>query len=130
MKLTKWISNSPEVLKTIPDDEKAPLQPKDFDFELEDENYVSKPTKVVGMNWDPKEDVFSFEPFKKLETDKVAFTRRGCSSLVPKFHDSMGLVMPFTLRGKIIIQKCWTYTVEDKDKKNEDWIGMKSSHKS
>ena len=31
----------------------------------------------------------------------------------------MGLVMPFTLRGKIIIQKCWTYTVEDKDKKRQ-----------
>ena len=50
MKLTKLISNSPDVLKTIPDDEKPPVQPKDFDFELDDENYVSKPTKVVGMN--------------------------------------------------------------------------------
>ena len=38
MKLKTWISNSPEVLKTIPDDEKAPVQPKDFDFESEDEN--------------------------------------------------------------------------------------------
>ena len=64
MKLTQWTSNSHELLKSIPDDEKASVQPKDFDFELEDENYVSRPTKVVEMNWDPKEDVFSFEPFK------------------------------------------------------------------
>ena len=27
--------------------------------------------------------------------------------------------MPFTLHGKIIIQKCWTYTVETKEKKRQ-----------
>ena len=64
MKLTKLTSNTPEVLNTIPDDEKAPVQPKDFEIELEDNNYVSKPTKMVELNWYPKEDVFPFEPFK------------------------------------------------------------------
>ena len=75
------------------------------------------PRQLNGLNWDPKSDVFTFEPFQKLVNTKVQFTRRGCSSLVPKFHDSMGLLMPFTLRGKILIQKCWTHIVESDNSK-------------
>ncbi|VDI39382.1 Hypothetical predicted protein [Mytilus galloprovincialis] len=93
-RLTKWLSNSRDVLKAIPESELAPavvnLSPGD----------VLPNDKALGVIWDVNEDKIRF---KVKLTDKP-LTRRGILSIVSSIFDPLGLVSPVTLRAKAIVQ--------------------------
>ena len=93
-RLTKWLSNSRKVLRTVPESERAPsvvsLNPCD----------VLPSERALGINWDVNDDKIRF-------VVKIAvrpFTRRGILSVVSSIFDPLGLVSPIMLRAKAIIQ--------------------------
>ena len=62
MKVTKYVSNSPELLATVPNEDRNPttaieLQPNGYREQL---GTISDTTKVVGLSWDPGNDTFNF----------------------------------------------------------------------
>ena len=63
--LTKWISNSREVVSAFPEDERAPII-EDMDMNLD-----KLPTdKALGVHWDIEEDKF------KLVTNKKQYQQK------------------------------------------------------
>ena len=59
MRMTKWISNSTEVLKTIPKDELSPYEEiKDSNITFGDPEIISQTTKCLGMTFCPKTERF------------------------------------------------------------------------
>ena len=92
-RLTKRVSNSREVVESIPEKERATLD-KNLDFEdLPIE-------RALGIQWNASSGTFGFKITIK---DKPA-TRRGILSIISSVYDPLGFVAPFILPAKIILQ--------------------------
>ncbi|XP_048587702.1 uncharacterized protein LOC125570270 [Nematostella vectensis] len=84
-RLTKWMSNSREVVSSIPNDERAPSM-KNRDLNLD-----GLPVdKALGMCWDVEQDTFFFRSLKEMNAN----TRRGILSVVSSLYDPLGIVAP------------------------------------
>ncbi|KAK3742405.1 hypothetical protein QZH41_008057 [Actinostola sp. cb2023] len=96
IRLHKVISNSVEVMEALPADDRA-KDVRDLDLRKE-----ALPTqRSLGVQWNLQEDKFTF----KVSTPDKPFTRRGVLSVVNSIYDPMGLAVPATLRGKLLLQK-------------------------
>lgn len=94
--LTKFVSNNSVVLQTIPDE--------DLGSSVKDASLVRKldlTDRALGVSWNLSNDVFRFVLGKK---DKPA-TRRGILSTISSIYDPLGLIAPFLLQGRLILQR-------------------------
>ena len=92
-KLQKWLTNDPKVLDTIPLEDRSPS------FLELCENKL--PTdRALGVTWDGQEDVFNFNAPKQ----EPATTKRTILSQAFSVWDPRGLLLPFSIRSKIILQ--------------------------
>jgi hypothetical protein len=95
-RLTKWLSNNKRVLSGLPaDDLAATVKNQDL--------YIDKlpNERSLGVTWRLEEDLFSFEV---PSWDKPS-TRRGMLSALSSLYDPLGLISPFALRGRLILQE-------------------------
>ena len=100
-RLTKFLSNRREVLLTLPSQERA--NPT-LNLEL-DRLPINR---TLGLHWDAERDVFCF---KTVSTNKPA-TKRGVLSTISTLFDPLGLLSPFVLPVKVLIQELWKEKVE------------------
>ena len=93
--LTKWVSNSREVMESIPSENHAP-KVRDIDLCSED-----LPTeRTLGILWDVQSDKIGIAV---KETDPKP-TRRSILSIMSKVYDPLGPTAPFVLEAKKILQ--------------------------
>ena len=91
--LTKWASNSREVLASIPAVERAPS--------LVNLDFGSLPSSVaLGVGWNVETDSFQF---RIADGGKVK-TRRAMLSFISSLYDPLGVAGPFVLHGKQLLQ--------------------------
>ncbi|XP_044760886.1 uncharacterized protein LOC123318341 [Coccinella septempunctata] len=107
--ITKWISNSQKVLKTIPENLKTDSSSKEIDSE--------KIERVLGLNWSPQTDEFVFNfNFKKLPEElyngKKIPTKREVLRLVMSVFDPLGFLSCFMVKARILIQNIWKIGIE------------------
>ena len=88
MQLSKWSSNSESVCKLFGDN-----------------SIAGSSTKVLGMKWDAKTDVFSFEGITVDEN--ICLTKRVVLSIISRLFDPLGLVAPFSVKAKTLFQTIW-----------------------
>ncbi|XP_046339933.2 uncharacterized protein LOC124121032 [Haliotis rufescens] len=113
-RLTKWISNSSTVMKSIPPQERA----KDVkDLNLDCEDLPSE--RALGVYWFVQSDTLGFKIKSKMKPD----TKRGILSVVSSVYDPLGLMAPFILISKQLLQnlhkeqKDWDEDVDSKTQK-------------
>ena len=92
--LTKWVSNEQEVLKTIPEKERAKGV---RDLNLDDKNQVTE--RALGIIWSTGEDTFG----AKIDLKDKPPTRRGILSTVSSVFDPIGCVSPVVLPAKQLL---------------------------
>ena len=92
MNLTKWGSNSREVL-----DQSL--------YNLADKCEHMCNVKVLGLGWDPVEDSFVFAGVN-LESGLV-ITKRVVLSLIARLFDPLGFLTPFIIGMKCLFQRLW-----------------------
>lgn len=92
-RLTKWLSNSPKAVESIPEAERVTVV-KNLDFDL------PIIERALGVQWNVAFDTFSFSITIK---DRPA-TRRGLLSVISTVYDPLGFVAPFVLPAKVLIQ--------------------------
>ena len=92
--LHKWVSNSPHVMMSIPEEERSGSI-KDLNFD--------QPTieRALGSHWDVIKDEFVF----KVTIKPKQPTRRGLLSIVSSIYDPLGFTAPFILPAKILLQE-------------------------
>ena len=67
MRITKWSSNSTDVLETVPKDELSPYEEiRDSNVTFGDPEIISQTTKCLGMTFCPKTDVFNYHSYEEL----------------------------------------------------------------
>ena len=97
MKIRKWCSNEPDVLRDIPVEDRA------GNIRLEDGNMPT--IKTLGVLWKSKEDVFTFQLVAPPYDDNL--TKRKVISLMSKVFDPLQILAPYTIRVKILMQQSW-----------------------
>ena len=96
-RLTKWICNHKEVLKTVPQTERA-VGVKEVIFD-EDRLPVER---ALGILWDLEKDELGI----RVQIPKRPETKRGLlRSTIGSLYDPLGLVAPNSIRAKIIFQE-------------------------
>ena len=121
LRLHKFASNEPEVVNSLPESERSE------NTQVQGLKFVnSAEEKTLGMEWCMKEDMLRFA---RLSPSSPS-TRRGILSTVASLYDPLGLISPFTLIGKLILQEtCATGTKWDElipqalEDKWNIWIG-------
>ena len=96
-RLQKWISNSRAVLAAVHPTERAH---PDWDLE------AHLPTeRVLGLLWDTEADTVSVRPPPDLQRNCA--TKREVLAAIASTFDPLGLVSPFTLHAKLLMQDLW-----------------------
>ena len=96
IRLHKFISNSREVLESVPLSERA------IDVKNLDMNFDDLPVeRVLGIQWCVENDRFQFQ----MNLSDQPLTRRGILTTVASVYDPLGFLAPFVLVGKKILQE-------------------------
>ncbi|KAK3086822.1 hypothetical protein FSP39_023974 [Pinctada imbricata] len=93
--LEKFVSNSKEVLNSIPEAERA------GDVKQWNLNGGTLTERALGVYWFVDEDVIGF----KISLKQQPVTRRGILSTVSSIYDPLGIVSPFVMTAKILLQQ-------------------------
>ena len=92
-RLTKWSSNSENILKSLPEVERA-ASVKNLEF-------ASSPIeRALGVRWNVTSDTFGY----KIVVKERPVTRRGILSIVCSIYDPLGFLAPFIFLAKILLQ--------------------------
>ena len=100
-RLTKWMSNSPEILHSLPTSE---ISTNTISLDL------NTPTveRALGMIWNINQDTLIFKPI----TREYPNTKRGILSLVSSVFDPLGILTPSLQEPKLIIQELWKLKID------------------
>ena len=98
--IRKWVSNSPKVLQTIPEKDKAPLSHVQTRYGV---HHISDTTKQLGYRYDPMKDLFLFDSYDDL-INKNDNTMRAVASLLASIYDPIGFVCPYILLSRFILK--------------------------
>ena len=115
-------------MQAIPDKDRA----SDSLIRLESELPGMHPvTKALSLKWNTRTDtlVFTIElDSLKLKSEKL-YTKRELASLAAKIFEPKGLILPFTVRSKLLLQSLWTQGVgwddelpEETSRKWVQWV--------
>ncbi|KAG6456300.1 hypothetical protein O3G_MSEX009634 [Manduca sexta] len=109
--ITNWMSNSEEVLNSLP---KETMCPSSVKFKIGQDGGE----RTLGLIWYRNEDELGFDvSFKRIPENIIDGlkrpTKREVLQLVMSIFDVYGFLSPFTIKAKILLQKLW--------KSNTDW---------
>lgn len=89
--LTKRISNSREVINSVPESKRAPSAKNLY---LNKNSALTE--RAVGIQWNVQADTFSF----KIASKEKPATRRGILSIVSSIYDPLSFISPRILPAK------------------------------
>ena len=95
--LTKFISDNENVMKTIPETQKA----KSLQCEIFN-SYIKE--RILGIKWDVVKDKFTFESLM-FESEKVP--KRTILKIVASIFDPLGFASSFVSKANIFLQESW-----------------------
>ena len=116
--LTKWISNSPTVMRAF---QAKPGEDQEVLLTEEDTE------KILGVCWKPFTDTLAF---RTITTDDTIYTRRGLLKKIATIFDPLGFAAPLTIRAKIKLKLLNTRGIgwdKKRRKKNGGRSGSKES---
>ncbi|XP_070075685.1 uncharacterized protein [Drosophila takahashii] len=87
LELGKWVSNSSRLSHTS-----------------QEELPITSALKVLGMHWNPHDDVLSYKTLLSTETEA---TKRQVLSDVSRIFDPLGILAPVVVQFKILFQELW-----------------------
>lgn len=122
--IRNWVSNSPEFLQVMGGSSDNP----NIHFNRDKSTLFER---VLGIIWNPMEDVFCFSTTVREDYQPVLQgierpTKRIVLSCVMSMFDPQGLLSPFTVFGRMLIQDLWRTGCDwddalDNDS-NEKWL--------
>lgn len=100
LRLLKWSSNHPDLIKDIQDESNDGL------VKLDPESS----TKALGVSWNSREDVLIFEV--KPAKNQDILTKKTMLSQIAQLYDPLGIVAPVITYAKIQMQILWKLNIQ------------------
>ncbi|XP_048247551.1 uncharacterized protein LOC125377683 [Haliotis rufescens] len=97
MHARKWVSNSVQVLREIPEEDRL----KEINIQLSELPSV----KALGLLWNAESDEFRFS-FMSLKQD-IKMTKRNFLKETAKLFDPLGFLGPFIIWARVLLQEMW-----------------------
>ncbi|XP_058817628.1 uncharacterized protein LOC131680927 [Topomyia yanbarensis] len=121
--MRNWVSNSAEVLQPLGESSEQRLLSIDCSKE-------EKRQRVLGIAWDPEKDIFVFST--SWHSDLVPYvlrdqkpTKRIALRIIMSLFDPLGILAPFLIHGRMLIQDFWRlnlgWDTKVGDKEYEKW---------
>ncbi|XP_065078747.1 uncharacterized protein LOC135701754 [Ochlerotatus camptorhynchus] len=101
LKLRKWASNCPDVLKGIPTENLALPDSNGIDWDQDAE------VKTLGLTWLPNVDCFRFKFTIPPLTPFQILTKRQVLAFIARLFDPLGLLGATITAAKIFMQRLW-----------------------
>ncbi|TKJ32231.1 MAG: hypothetical protein CEE38_23540 [Planctomycetes bacterium B3_Pla] len=128
--LHKWLSNSEEVMKRIPKENRAVLKNISVAMSTSvDEDEENGSASALGVQWNPKTDCLQFCGFEVLKESCIE-TKHSLASKIARLFDPLGLISPYVIKAKMVLQKVWIEGLDWSDplplellKEWEEWKG-------
>ena len=98
----KWLSNSMKIITQIP------VQDRKAEVDLDHNELPS--AKTLGVWWLAQEDVFTFK--ENAPGGNTVFTKCKFLKKIAILFDTLGLLAPYTIRAKLLLQEMWTAGLE------------------
>ena len=98
MHARKWVSNSEIVVAAIPEEDRA--------TEVNIKDSKNTVTSTLGLQWNSTEDVFIVSTVP-VSPDYLV-TKRNVLKMVATVFDPLGLVSPFIVEAKLLLQELWS----------------------
>ncbi|XP_071639832.1 uncharacterized protein [Temnothorax longispinosus] len=95
--LKKWVSNNPEILRSIPLNHRL----NNTSVQIDESSIIH----ALGLAWHPSTDQFRFT--LNLEEPNV-ISKRTILSTISKIFDPLGFLSPVTISGRILVQELWS----------------------
>ncbi|XP_039292957.1 uncharacterized protein LOC120353413 isoform X3 [Nilaparvata lugens] len=114
--LRKWMSNSPELLNSLPSNllETSIVKP------------ISDPdngiTKALGLLWNSNSDSLSICSNIDKISEKTSFTKREFLSVIASTFDPLGIISPIIILPKILFQNLWLAKIDWDDSLPNDML--------
>ncbi|XP_065092105.1 uncharacterized protein LOC135712935 [Ochlerotatus camptorhynchus] len=124
--IRNWVSNSKQFLEAMAEQKSNPA----VHFSRDKTTHTER---VLGIIWDPEEDVFLFSTDGREEYQLVLQgverpTKRIVLSCVMAMFDPQGLLSPFTVFGRMLVQDLWRtgcdWDEEIDDESFQKWIRL------
>ena len=118
-----WASNEDQIVEEVRDKNKLGKEKQ--------ATLCNKEERVLGIYWDQKTDLFSFNVgLNKIRQDlmegEVKPTKREVFSTAMSVYDPLGILSPFTMQTKILIQDIWrsgiSWDSKIRDEEFEKWV--------
>lgn len=101
-RLRKYISNSDLLLKSIKNEDTA--------IDQNSKCLESETASILGLEWKPQPDVFTVK--LQLDNEVQSLTKKTLLSEIYKVFDPLGLCVPITIKGKLMMQAVWKEGIE------------------
>uniref|UniRef100_A0A2A4IX21 Peptidase aspartic putative domain-containing protein n=1 Tax=Heliothis virescens TaxID=7102 RepID=A0A2A4IX21_HELVI len=95
-----WVSNNPSALSLLPPES---ISQKFNDITLGNNDNV---TRVLGLNWQPNNDVIGFS-FNTKCSSPPRLSKRDALSHLMQIYDPLGILGPLVSRGRVMFQSIW-----------------------
>ena len=102
MHARKWLSNSPKVLGEIQ------IHDRKFEVDLDREGLPA--SKTLGVWWSADNDSFTFK--ENQPDESMLYIKRNFLRKIATLFDPIGLLAPYTVRAKLLLQEMWTAGLE------------------
>jgi hypothetical protein len=114
--IRKWCSSSPEVMVAIPPEERGALGRHLLTSQLQDEQDCDTETRpsssALGVEWFIEKDTLRYTGFSRMNLPEGQCTKREVVAAVASFFDPLGLIAPFIISAKILIQRLWKRSLD------------------
>ena len=101
----KFASNNQKILESIPDEFKG----------------IEDIVKVLGVLWNKKTDVLTFNIQQKENLKCEQDTKRSFLEYSASIYDPLGMLAPFTMKIKLLFQEVWLSEEKEKSRSKKGW---------
>ena len=96
--MNKWLTNSKRVLQALPPEDRK------LKWTIEDDTLTT--AKTLGVVWEAENDQFTYSGQNLLGLS--VSSKRTFLKVIARLFDPLGLLAPYIVRAKVLLQKLWT----------------------
>jgi hypothetical protein len=105
--MAKWLSSDPAVQRHVPLVDRHKNSPWTALDAGIDETAITTKVRSLGLQFQSIRDYFEFDHSTELSLPAKKETMRTLASKISSWFDPLGLVAPYTLAGKLCLQRAW-----------------------